>query len=127
MCELYFPTKDGVTPGLDAGKTTHQLNRRTAGWKLKDPKRLVFVNGEWDPWRGATVGSDIRPGGPLASTTAVPTFLVPQGMHCSDLLTRNGAVNAGVKKVQDDVAKIMKGWVDEFYTERGIYRGGKTF
>lgn len=55
-----------------------------------------------------------RPGGPLQSTERVPVEIVPGGVHTSDLSTKNGKVNAGVKEVQDGVLTQLVDWVKEW-------------
>lgn len=52
--------------------------------------------------------------GPLQSTTQEPVIIVPGGFHTSDLITQNGAVNAGAKKAIDAAIAQMKTWVAEF-------------
>lgn len=61
------------------------------------------------------MSSVFRPGGELVSTPEVPVQVIPGGFHCSDLIARNGAVNAGVQKVIDTEVEIVKGWVAEYY------------
>lgn len=85
-------------------------------------QRLVWVNGEYDPWRSATVSADLRKGGPLKSTKKAPVYVIPAGIHCSDLITANSAANEGVKEVVDAVVETITGWVDEFYEEKGKRR-----
>jgi len=72
------------------------------------------VNGGYDPWREAGVSSEFRPGGPLQSTEQAPVIIVPGGFHTSDLITKNGAVNAGAKTAIDAAIAQMKTWVAEF-------------
>ncbi|KAK6439522.1 hypothetical protein LTR95_004273 [Oleoguttula sp. CCFEE 5521] len=115
MCGLYFPTApDGTKYGIAAGRTEEQVNAYTDGWNTRNSSRLVYVNGGTDPWREATVSAESRPGGPLQSTAQVPVNLVPGGFHTSDLVTQNGAVNAGAKKVIDESVAQIVAWVNEF-------------
>ena len=88
------------------------MNAYTKGWDNVS-ERLLFVNGDNDPWREASVSSDFRPDGPLQSTAEHPVIIVPGGYHTSDLVTKNGAVNAGVKAAIDVVVAQMKSWVEE--------------
>ena len=113
QCGLYFPTEDGYSYGIAEGKTTDQLNAWTGGWNHKST-RVMFANGEFDPWKDSTVSSSFRPGGPLESTAETPIFLIPGGIHCSDLLARNGVANAGLQKIIDAEVAQMKQWVGEF-------------
>ena len=119
QCELFFPRENGLTYGLNKGKKEGDLNAYTKGWNQRSSKRLVYVNGEFDPWRTASVSSEYRPGGPLKSTEQVPVNIIPGGFHCSDLRVSNANANAGVKAVVDKTVGILKGWTREFYTENG--------
>ena len=114
QCGLYFPEIDGKVYGLAAGKTYDDVNQYTGGWNIKDVARLTYVNGELDPWREAGVSSEFRPDGPLQSTAAMPVNIVPGGFHTSDLVTNNGAINPGCKKVIDAAVKVIVDWVAEW-------------
>ena len=64
--------------------------------------------------RPVTVSADDRPGGRLNSGNAHPVRVIKDGIHCSDLLTQNGQVNAGVAEVQKaEIAKMVQ-WVKQF-------------
>lgn len=114
QCPLYFPEEDGYTYGLNRGKTEADVNTFTKGWNFNNSTRLIFVNGQHDPWRESGVSSDYRPGGPLQSTAQEPVLVVPDGYHTSDLVTQNGVVNPGAKKVIDQLVQQLKTWVDEY-------------
>ncbi|RDL39517.1 putative serine protease K12H4.7 [Venustampulla echinocandica] len=116
QCELFFPTTNGFTYGsaLSPDNNVHQVNKHTQGWRLEDTTRLLWVNGEFDPWKTSGMSSEFRPGGPLESTEKHPVQVIPGGFHCSDLRLKNAEFNAGVQKVVDiEVAQIVK-WVSEF-------------
>ena len=116
QCELFFPTVNGYTfsSALSPDNNVHQVNKHTQGWRLKDTERLIWTNGEFDPWITASVSSEFRPGGPLQSTEKAPIGIIPGGFHCSDLRLRNGLANEGAQKVIDNqVAQIVK-WVGEY-------------
>jgi hypothetical protein len=120
QCGLFFPDgPNGETYGIAKGKTEEQVNEWTGGWDIVNTTRLIYVNGDYDPWREASVSSDIRPGGPLKSTEKVPVEMVPGGFHVSDLVTSNGVANAGVKAVQDKVVAQLSAWVAEFPKKGG--------
>ncbi|KAL1849332.1 hypothetical protein VTK73DRAFT_9925 [Phialemonium thermophilum] len=119
QCGLFFPTEDGYTYGIRRGRDVADVNAFTGGWSVTNTTRLTWTNGEFDPWRDSTVSSDFRPGGPLPSTPAAPVHLIPGGIHCSDLLARNGVVNAGVQEIIDQEVATIKGWVEEFYEDKG--------
>lgn len=90
----------------------------TQGWRLEDTERLIWTNGEFDPWRTASMSSEFRPGGPLPSTEQHPLQIIPGGFHCSDLILKNGKVNAGVQQVIDNEVKQIVEWVGEFYEQK---------
>ncbi|OAA69868.1 Peptidase S28 [Cordyceps fumosorosea ARSEF 2679] len=117
QCDLYFPEVNGAKPGLRRGRTSEQINARTGGWGgwVDDTERLMWCDGELDPWRAATVSSPWRPGGPLKSTARAPAWVVPGASHCSDMLLRNAEANADLKKVWDAEIEQVSKWVGEFY------------
>jgi hypothetical protein len=131
QCDLFFPPdEEGYTYGVSkthhSRRTVDTVNDRTSGWFLPDKQnsttRLLWGNGEFDPWRTATVASEFRPGGPYMGTMEQPSLIIPGGFHCSELRAANGLANEGVQQVMDDAIAIHKGWVEEFYQERGIVR-----
>lgn len=119
QCGLYFPPVNGHV--YDAAHATEATtNAYTLGWDMtaiKSIPNLLFVNGQLDPWRDATVSSDFRPGGPLASTAENPVFVIPGGIHCSDLITKNAVANAGVQAVVDAEVAQVKSWIAQFPKE----------
>lgn len=119
QCALAFPPgPNGETYGLNKGASTAKLNMYTGGWFIDNSTRLQYTNGDFDPWREATVSSELRPGGPLQSTQQVPVHIVPGGFHTSDLVTENGAVNPAVQAVIDaEVAQLVT-WVNEWPGEK---------
>ncbi|KAJ5692913.1 hypothetical protein N7462_002336 [Penicillium macrosclerotiorum] len=115
QCALYFPEVNGYTYGSAKGKTASQVNAWTKGWSLTDTTRLIWTNGQFDPWREAGVSSDYRPGGPLESRSSAPLNVIQGGFHCSDLILKNGAANTGVQKIIDAEVSQIKTWVAEYY------------
>lgn len=116
QCDLFFPAEGNYTysSAVSPDNNVHKVNKHTQGWRLEDSTRLIWTNGETDPWRTSGVSSEFRLGGPLASTEQHPVQIIPGGFHCSDLRLKNGQVNAGVQKVIDnEVAQIVK-WVGEW-------------
>jgi hypothetical protein len=118
QCPLYFPEVNGFTYG-SANPAVNQdaLNARTQGWDLTNTTRLIWTNGEFDPWRTSGSSSQFRPGGPLASTEQHPVQIIPGGFHCSDLRLDNAVANAGVQTVVDNEVKQIVAWVKEFYAQ----------
>lgn len=119
QCDDYFPEVNGMTYGLKAGRTGAQLNAKTGGWNNVNTTNLLWVNGEYDPWRAATVSSDIRPGGPLQSTPEAPVWVIPKAAHCNDMVVANAYANADVARImQAEVAQISI-WVNNFWAQQG--------
>ncbi|KAB5554368.1 serine carboxypeptidase S28 [Coniochaeta sp. 2T2.1] len=119
QCGLFFPTgSDGgmnYTYGSTLERTAEALNAWTKGWDLTKTTRLIWFNGEFDPWRSASVSSQFRPGGPLQSREEAPVYLLGNATHCIDLVYRNGVVNPGVRGAQMSAITTMTKWVDDFY------------
>ena len=115
QCAYWFPPSEGGF-GIAKGKTSDQVNKYTGGWSVTNTTRLLYVNGQYDPWRDSTVSSDFRPGGPLQSTANLPVKVLPGGVHCSDLYAQNSAANPSLKLVVDDEVAILSRWVAEYYT-----------
>ena len=109
QCILWFPTENGYTFGSNTSpdNNVHKVNKYTEGWRLENTTRLIWTNGQFDPWRTSGVSSEFRPGGPLPSTTQHPLQIIPGGFHCSDLVLKNAHFNAGVQTVVDnEVAQV---------------------
>lgn len=60
----------------------------THGWSAQFYK-VIFVNGQFDPWKSATESSDYRPIGPMVSTDDVPVFIVEGGVYSPGLWIDN--------------------------------------
>ena len=78
------------------------------------------VSREFDPWRATGMASEVRPGGPLASTDDVAVFLIKNAEHASDALTARGMANLKIKanpevvKVQEQSVEVMKKWISQY-------------
>lgn len=118
-CVDAFPEVDHFRYGLANGKTIDQVNTKTGGWNNVNTTRLVWVNGEFDPWRPATVSWDRRPGGALKSTPNAPVHVIPGAAHCNDYYPSNANGSDAAKKIFDDVVSQMQEWVAEFYAQNG--------
>lgn len=121
ICNAQFPSMAGGF-GLEHGASTNKFNSYTGGWSVPPSKtpRVLYTNGQLDPWRPATVSSNQRPGGPLASSANVPVHIVQGGGHCSDVYAENWAVNPGVKAIADAEAATILQWTNEFYSSKHI-------
>ncbi|KAF7935655.1 hypothetical protein BELL_0103g00180 [Botrytis elliptica] len=127
QCALFFPTEGKYTYASAKGATVDRVNGYTKGWDLEKTTRLIWTNGQYDPWRTSGVSSQFRPGGELKSTAKHPVQIIPGGFHCSDLRLKNGQVNAGVQKVIDNEVAQIVAWTAEYYNQnstRPSYGGG---
>jgi hypothetical protein len=50
----------------------------------------------------------------LPSTAQNPVFVIPGGIHCSDLITKNAQANAGVQAVVDAEVDQIRTWFSQF-------------
>ncbi len=115
QCSLFFPTVNGHTfASSNPAINVHTVNKYTKGWDLENTSRLIWTNGQFDPWRTSGVSSEFRPGGPLPSTPQHPLQIIPGGFHCSDLRLMNGVVNEGVQQVIDNEVEQIVKWVGEW-------------
>ncbi|KAM7215645.1 Serine carboxypeptidase S28 domain containing protein [Rhypophila decipiens] len=119
QCSLVFPE---LTYGLAKGLRAQDVNRQTGGWSVTNTTRLMHTNGEWDPWRDATLASKSRPGGPFKGTKQLPHRVVKHGTHCSDFYGPNWAANPELEAQVKDVIVNMQEWIDEFYVEKGVQK-----
>ncbi|CEJ94727.1 hypothetical protein VHEMI10243 [[Torrubiella] hemipterigena] len=116
VCDRNFPDKNGFQYGLKAGRTYHGVNKHTGGWRKVDTKRLVWINGEFDPWRPATVSWEGRPGGALESTEDHPVYVIKNAGHCNDYVAANAGSVEG-KAIFEATLGHFRKWVAEFYEE----------
>ncbi|KAK8099683.1 serine carboxypeptidase S28 [Apiospora kogelbergensis] len=127
QCELWFPREGAYTYGSARGDTAERLNLETGGWLYTNTTRLLTSNGQYDPWRPASVSSEFRPGGPFRGTPKAPVLLIDGSRHCNDLLLRN-AVHEPVRAAMDAEVKQIAAWVADFYKGeqmgRRLARGG---
>lgn len=55
------------------------------------------------------MSAESRPGGSLVSTAKHPVNVIPNGIHCYDLLLKNGAADPGTQNVIDiNVKQIVE-------------------
>ncbi|KAL1973854.1 hypothetical protein VTN31DRAFT_5414 [Thermomyces dupontii] len=118
QCALYFPEEEGYTYGSAPpdGKRTDALNEWTHGW-FGETKRLLWVQGQYDPWITESVSSPFRPCGPKQSTPEAPVYILPNASHCFDLNLRNARLDEGVQDAIDKALAQMKVWLDEWYAQ----------
>lgn len=117
QCELSFPEK---TYGLATGRQAADVNSWTGGWSVTNTTRVMHTNGEFDPWRGATLASKNRPGGPFKGTKKLQHRIIKHGTHCADMYAPNWDANPALEAQIRDVIDNMKSWIKEFYHEKAV-------
>jgi hypothetical protein len=115
QCDLMFPATKGYRVGSVVGWTAEHLNLYTKGWDA-DFERVMFLQGEFDPWIEATVSSRHRPGGPLASSDKTPVFTIKNGNHVPDLILDDIPEENSV--LEQELA-TMKRWLAEWTPPKG--------
>jgi hypothetical protein len=98
---------------------------------------VLFVNGQYDPWRALSVASDINPAEPGNTfTTTIPApgkalpngtvfgFMVQNGLHCSDLsynltaaqtnTTLPGSVDESANEAHELFASALSSWLPAY-------------
>jgi len=101
------------------------------------PTNVLFVNGEYDPWRALSVASDVDPTSPgNTMTTAIPAagkalpagtyfgFLIKNGLHVSDLsydleaaqsnTSIPGSVDESANEAHELFATALSSWLPAY-------------
>lgn len=114
QCEMWFPREGKYTYASAKGDTAEALNLETGGWLYTNTTRVLTSNGQYDPWRPASVSSTFRPGGPFQGNAQAPVILIEGSRHCNDLLLRN-AVHPPVQAAMEAEIEQITAWVGDFY------------
>ncbi|KAJ2896682.1 serine carboxypeptidase S28-domain-containing protein [Zalerion maritima] len=114
-CDLWFPETKGFISGSSTGFTVEHENMFTGGWNASY-SHVTFVDGEFDPWIGATLNSPQRPGGPLASTDEIPIWVIKGGNHVDDLVVEE--LDRGEVKVVEEVYDVHGKWLEDWESRR---------
>ncbi|KAI0065743.1 hypothetical protein BV25DRAFT_1978526 [Artomyces pyxidatus] len=101
-CQAMFPGAFS-TPRDPMSNAT---NAAFGGWNMK-VDRLFFANGKRDPWRFATMSSDLAS---IKSTTMMP-IAESNGFHCTDMISAYGDIDPTVDAVQKAGLANMKTWL----------------
>ncbi|KAI1198091.1 serine carboxypeptidase S28 [Nemania serpens] len=109
-CALTFPETNGHMAGSIVGFTADHLNVWTKGWDAPY-NRVIFVNGENDPWRSATVASEYRPGGAVQTSEQIPSLIVENASHVPDLVLGD---NPSQAVVIEQAVEIMGNWLKDW-------------
>ncbi|KAG8883709.1 hypothetical protein FRB97_006020 [Tulasnella sp. 331] len=110
QCNHMFPDANG-NPG-NFSPAVEQNNNLYGGWQLK-ADRLFVVNGQFDPWRSASLSSDWAP--TFQNTTLQEVAVVEGGHHCWDWSLQGAKYDPSIKSVVDLGISNLKGWLGEWY------------
>jgi hypothetical protein len=114
ICDMSFAPKVNGSKVPVKHRTYAELNKFTGGYLGRgNSTRILYMNGEWDPWLHTTVSSRFRPGGPMKSSKNVIVNVIPQGAHTIDLDARCNQ-NPTCKEILEGAVRQMVTWVSEF-------------
>ncbi|KAG8942753.1 hypothetical protein FRC04_003523 [Tulasnella sp. 424] len=114
QCNHMFPNEDG-TPGNFTPDTSGNNAAHGGGWNIQ-ANNLFAVNGQFDPWRSASLSSRWAP--MFRSTPHQQVEVVKGGHHCWDWYLGGAVFNPDVKRVVDLGISTVKGWLEEWYGNR---------
>ncbi|KAK4224671.1 putative serine protease EDA2 [Podospora fimiseda] len=121
ICHRLFPQQG--TAQVNTWKIPESINLFTDGWHI-NTTRVLFVDGEFDPWRSASISSDFRDDGPFQSTTKQPVLIVKGGRHGYDLDAWIGERVEEIGSVQRQAVTQMVKWVQQFYDIEERHKSG---
>ncbi|KAJ7106499.1 peptidase S28 [Mycena crocata] len=108
QCPLWFPEENGVA--VPALAPVDHVNALYAGWDISED-HLLFVNGQFDPWRSGSVSSELPFAPKRESTPQQPILVVETGVHCWDMITSTAQKNPHTRVVFDQVVAQMVAWM----------------
>ncbi|KAG8942757.1 hypothetical protein FRC04_003527 [Tulasnella sp. 424] len=111
QCNYMFPNADG-TPGSYYPDTFDNNLEHGGGWNLR-ARNLFVVNGEFDPWRSASLSSRWAP--KFRNTPHQRVEVVKGGHHCWDWNLDGAKYDHDIKRVVDRGIKKMRSWVRQWY------------
>ncbi|KAG8950857.1 hypothetical protein FRC04_007089 [Tulasnella sp. 424] len=112
QCSNYFPLADGTHSTYDFSQDTTALNSQFKGWNVVG-NNLFVVNGEFDPWRSASLSSKWAPY--FTDTPTQTIVVIPNAHHCWDYSLMNGDVDPNVKATVDQGITEIGGWLQNWY------------
>ncbi|KAG8992999.1 hypothetical protein FRB90_000820 [Tulasnella sp. 427] len=111
QCNHMFPYENGTIgdyhPATFANNAEHG-----GGWNLQ-ANNLFVVNGEFDPWRSASLSSIWAP--TFNNTPHQHIEVIKDGHHCWDYYLPGAVFQPDVKRVVDIGMAALKEWVEEWY------------
>ncbi|KAF7375194.1 hypothetical protein MSAN_00406000 [Mycena sanguinolenta] len=116
QCPLWFPAEDGVSvPSL---APVDEINALFGGWDISED-RMLFVNGQFDPWRSGSVSSQLPNAPKPQSTAKQPILLIETGVHCWDMITETALANPHTAVVFNQVIAQIVTWMKEWDEAQG--------
>lgn len=112
QCDYLFPLPDGSPGDYSPTSSAIAFDTNYKGWNLSSPNTF-FVNGQFDPWRSASLSSSWNPN--TAAKTSANVTVIPGARHCWDQSLINGHVNPDVMNVQTQGIARIRGWLEEWY------------
>ncbi|KAG8900591.1 hypothetical protein FRC01_010076, partial [Tulasnella sp. 417] len=88
------------------------LNLQFGGWNLM-AENLFVVNGEFDPWRSASLSSRAAPA--FVDSPTQEITVIPNGHHCWDWTMANAIVNPDVMQTQNLGISKIRSWLADWY------------
>ncbi|KAG8948858.1 hypothetical protein FRC00_008416 [Tulasnella sp. 408] len=125
-CAHLFPSpaEDIRSPPYNTTQGANRLNLKYGGWNLQ-AKNLFVVNGEFDPWRSASLSSRAAPA--FVDIPSQEIVVIPNGHHCWDWSTDNAAVNPDVERVQNLGISTIRSWLEEWYGAHPVVKNPNSF
>ncbi|KAG8957487.1 hypothetical protein FRC03_010084 [Tulasnella sp. 419] len=116
QCSHQFPNADGSLK--DYSPDIWGVNKQYRGWNLKAPQ-LFVTNGEYDPWRSASLSSKYGPKY-KKDKNYQKVVVIKGGHHCWDFSTWNYDLDRNVKRVVNTGIKQLRAWLDIWYLEHPL-------
>ncbi|KAG8923740.1 hypothetical protein FRC00_005919 [Tulasnella sp. 408] len=113
QCSYYFPLADGTHSTYNFSQPVNALNSQFKGWNVVG-NNIFVVNGEFDPWRSASVSSTWAPS--FVDTPTQEITVIPEAHHCWDYYLMNTQVDENVKSVQNKGLTQIHDWLQTWYT-----------
>ncbi|KAH9853292.1 peptidase S28 [Lenzites betulinus] len=107
-CKEMFPEAFN-TSGPVTFLNALDVNMKYDGWNTTT-ERLIFVNGERDPWRAATVAVE----GAVNNGSDLQPHLIADGFHTSDMVVSEGFFSPRLGEVQVQALSYLQKWLSEW-------------
>lgn len=111
-CNYMFPTSSGTPGNFNLGADSNATDSTFKGWNLM-AKNLFVVNGEFDPWRSASLSSNYAP--KFVDTPTQDINVIPGAHHCWDFYLPNAELDANVNATRKEGLGKVYGWLGEWY------------